>query len=124
MKNMVIKSASEAQMHVDRIIRISEIIDYSEGRAKRDEICHIDVDSILAEPIIAPTRGASRGHNVVKHRNIQHTEEMISIQKPYIPNREKLITHRQEEYYSSQGLIVAIGDVIYSFFKILIYKSR
>ncbi len=121
MKNKLIKSGAELQKHVDYIIELSDIIDHSENRAKKEESCHLNVDVILAEPLYVSKRHKEKR---LPHVHSVHPKKEVVDEfsiKPFIPKREKLIVHGEVSLRKNK---IAVVDVIYSLLKPLSYQTK
>lgn len=118
MKNKMIKSPAELQKHVDYIIQLSDIIDYSENRAKKEEENHLDVDLILSEPLHVPKKHKTHAeqHRVHKAKHVEHIEmEQYPVMSHLaMPRRERLIVHG--EFYENRKK-PAVIDIIFMLFK-------
>ncbi len=115
-KNIV--TITETQNHIDFIIKMSSI-DLAEFSREEKEI-HIDVDTILAEPItslkpishykkkeVAPNQRRSHAENKALKRHLDS--------RLHIPNRERLIVHPHESTGKKQDTLkTLLGSLLSS----------
>lgn len=121
MNNKFIKSPAELQKHVDYIIELSDITDYSEKGIAREEV-HLNVDLVLSEPLSILKR-----NKMIREQNSKHLTPNVGElgthyhrNSPTMPKREYLIAHADHQKNNP----VTLMEVLFSLFKTNYYKPR